>query len=133
MIFMVCSTIAGAFGGILMKLSHNVSSEVPLLQETPEQQTRRKRVSWAYFVLGVVVCNGCLNVGLSAAALACAAQSLLSPFVACQIVFNAVLSTCLLSERFTNCEVRTVRLAVEEREDGTGRYVISRAEDEPPP
>ena len=92
---MVASTLAGAFGGILMKLSHVVlitSSEVQL---TPEERRHRQRVSWAYFLVGAVACQAVLNVGLSAAALASAPQSLLSPFVSCQIVFNALLSPCL--------------------------------------
>ena len=99
MVLMVSSTVAGALGGILMKLSHTV------LTLSTYEERRRHRMSWLYFLMGAVVCNGCLNVGLSAFALAFAAQSLLSPLVACQIVFNAFLSRCILGEVLTRRDI----------------------------
>ena len=81
-IFMVSSTIAGAFGGILIKKSHLVR--------------QNRRLSWIYWLIGIFAFQAMLNVGMSMAALAFAAQSLLSPLIACQIVFNAALAPCLL-------------------------------------
>ena len=100
MVLMVASTVAGALGGILMKLSHTVLTGISTYDEQ-----RRRRLSWMYFLLGAVACNGLLNAGLSAFALACAAQSLLSPLVACQIVFNAFLSRCILGEVLTRRDI----------------------------
>lgn len=89
-----------------MKLSHMVTGQQnTLLAQSAEEQRRRRRISWIYFILGVVVCNAMFNVGLSAAALACASQSLLSPLVACQIMFNAILSPCLLGEPLTRGDI----------------------------
>lgn len=110
-VFMVASTLAGAFGGILMKLSHVVLNCGDGDTLTADEQQRRKRSSWAYFIVGAVIFQALLNVGLSAAALACAAQSLLSPFVSCQIVFNALLSP-LLGERLTIRDVAGTLLIV---------------------
>lgn len=113
---MVGSTIAGALGAVLMKLSHMVmladTADSADFFTPPEEQQRRRRLSWMYWLLGAVVCNACLNVGLSGAALACAAQSLLSPLVACQIVFNALLSQCVLGERLTRRDVGGTLLIV---------------------
>ena len=110
---MVASTMAGALGGILMKLSHTVlGPSDSLITLTPDEKRRRRRVSWLYFLAGAVVCQAVLNVGLSAAALACAAQSLLSPLVSCQIVFNAFLSPCLLGERLTRRDILGTALIV---------------------
>ena len=54
-----------------------------------------------------------LNVGLSMAALAFAAQSLLSPFIACQIVFNAALAPCFLTgETLTRLDMMATALIV---------------------
>jgi uncharacterized membrane protein len=99
MILMVGSTVAGAIGGLFIRKSHLIAS-------------RHARLSWAYWLVGIFVVQLFLNVGMSMAALAFAAQSLLSPLIACQIVFNAFLAPCFLAG-----ETLTVR-------DGVGTAFI---------
>ena len=98
-LLMVGSTVAGALGSILIKSAH-------LVRQKP-------RLSWIYWLTGIVVFQAVLNVGLSMAALGFAAQSLLSPLIACQIVFNAVLAPCLLpNERLTWLDLMSTVLIV---------------------
>ena len=100
--FMVGSTLAGALGGILIKLSHLVAAQKgAVILLTPDEVRQRRRRSWAYYLVGIIIFQACLNVGLSMAALAFAAQSLLSPLIACQIVFNALIQIPVLGEVLT--------------------------------
>lgn len=84
MVLMVGSTVAGAVGGLAIRKSHLIARS-------------NVKLSWAYWLVGIFVVQLILNVGMSMAALAFAAQSLLSPLIACQIVFNALLAPCALS------------------------------------
>ena len=110
-LLMLGSNVSGALGATLMKLSHNlVSTDMLLLSDS--QRIRRRRRSWVYFFLGALVCQAVMTTVLPVAALSFAAQSLLSPFVASQIVFNALLSHRLLGEVLTRHDVAGTLLIV---------------------
>ena len=99
-LFMMGSTFCGALGSLYMKKAEQLRAKAKAGRYSlPASEWRRlRRARWCYFLLGAPVLQIALNTGLSTASFAFASQSLLSPLIAAQIVWTALLSPCIIGE-----------------------------------
>jgi hypothetical protein len=101
-LMMVLSTFFGALGNVFIKQSFNVKATADADDSlSPAARRRARFVSWGFWLLGAPVFTIVLGSVINMAAMAFAAQSLLSPFAATTIVWNTVLAPCYLREKLT--------------------------------